>query len=289
MSKFYRGTLRLLILLVTVGLFAYYLARHPELIRELAQTPVHVISILVATYVAWFGALALTVHATLRICRRPLRAGENLLLNAYSTLVNFFVPGQGGVAVRGVYMKAHHQLGMRYYILATLMYYMCYAIVSAFMLLVSSRPLWQTVLGVLAVVAGSVGVVYLYRRRYGVRTDVLDLRLANVGFLFLATVVQAVVQVAIYALELHWVRPGVSLSQAVTYTGAANFSLFVALTPGAIGIRESFLFFSRGLHHVPTATIVAASVIDRAVFLILLGLLFAMTMAFHAKRVLRIG
>lgn len=288
MKMHYRGVLRVLILLATSGVFAYYLTRHPELLRQLARTPIHVILILVGFYLAWFGALALTVHATLRICRCPLRAGENLLLNAYSTLVNFFVPGQGGVAVRGLYLKKHHQLGIRHYVLATLMYYMSYAMVSAFMLLVSSRPWWQTVLGVLTVIAGSWAVVRLYGRRSQTRAEVLDLRMGNVGFLFLATVVQAVVQVAIYAFELRSVHPAVSLWQAVTYTGAANFALFVALTPGAIGIRESFLLFSQQLHHVSTTTIVAASVIDRAVFLILLGLLFVMTAVFHAKRALKI-
>lgn len=289
MKKLYRAAIRLLILLATAAMFAYYLAHHPELLHRLARTPVHVLAILVLLYVAWFGALALTVHATLRICHCPLRPGENILLNAYSTLVNFFVPGQGGVAVRGLYLKKRHQLGMRHYILATLMYYMSYAIVSALMLLVSSRPWWQTALGVLMVIAGSVCVVYLYERRSETRTDVLDLGLANLGFLFLATLLQAAVQVSIYAFELRSVNPAVMLSQAVTYTGAANFSLFVALTPGAIGIRESFLFFSRQLHHVTTSTIVAASVIDRSVFLILLGLLFTVTAVFHAKRALKIN
>jgi uncharacterized membrane protein YbhN (UPF0104 family) len=288
-KKFLQRILRVLVLLLTLGAFCYYLWRNPEILHQLGHTPLHVIALLVLLYLAWFGAMALTVHATLRICNCRLRVGENLLLNAYSTLVNFFVPGQGGVAVRGLYLKRRHQLGTRHFILATLIYYMSYAIVSALMLLVSSRPWWQTALGVLLVIAGSVCVVYLYERRSETRTDVLDLGLANLGFLLLATLLQAAVQVAVYAFELRSVNPAVMLSQAVTYTGAANFSLFVALTPGAIGIRESFLFFSRGLHHVTTATIVAASVIDRSVFLILLGLLFTVTAVFHAKRALKIS
>jgi uncharacterized membrane protein YbhN (UPF0104 family) len=93
----------------------------------------------------------------------------------------------------------------------------------------------------------------------------------------------------VYGFELHVVEPGIRFSQALTFTGAANFSLFVALTPGAIGIRESFLYFSRELHHVGTATIVAASVLDRTVFMLLLALLFVVSIVFHAKRALKIN
>jgi uncharacterized membrane protein YbhN (UPF0104 family) len=69
----------------------------------------------------------------------------------------------------------------------------------------------------------------------------------------------------------------------ITYTGAANFALFVALTPGAIGIREAFLLFTRHLHHISSANIVAANIIDRAIFIVVLGVLFGLTLGFHAK------
>lgn len=288
MKKLLQRTVRALVLLLTAGAFGYYMWRHPELVTQLRHTQLHVLALLLLLYLAWFGAMGLTLHGTLRICGAPLGIGENILLNAYSTLVNFFVPGQGGVAVRGFYMKKRYQLALRHYFLATLIYYMNYAVVSAVMLLAFVRPWWQTALGILAVLAGSLFVVRMYERRAGVGTQGLRLTPGNLGFLLFATVVQAVAQVTVYGTELWSVNPTLDLSQVVTYTGAANFSLFVALTPGAIGIRESFLLFSRKLHHVGTHTIVAASVIDRAVFLVLLGVLFLLTLAFHARRSLKI-
>lgn len=287
MDKHFRNALRLLILLATAAVFVYYLRRHPELLQQLAHTPPRLVVALVFLYLVWFGTLTLTVTATLRICKCPLRMGEALLLNAYSTLVNFFVPGQGGVAVRGLYLKKRYQLGMRRYILATLIFYMMYAIISTFMLLVFSRPWWQTASGVMLVVAGCIVVVHLYERRSKMRADVLDLRLANLGFLFFSTLAQVAAQIAIYACELRWIHPAVTLQQVSTYTGAANFSVFVALTPGAIGIRESFLFFSQKLHHIHTSTILAASILDRSIFLVLLGLLFILIQAFHARKSFR--
>lgn len=289
MRNIYSTALRVIFIFVTVAVFAYYLSHHQELLQQLLRIPLDEIARLVLLYIGWFAALVLTVHATLRICRTPLPPGENILLNAYSTLVNFFVPGQGGLAVRGLYLKKQHALGIRSYVLASLVYYMCYAIISTLMLLVASRPWWQTLTGLALVFVTSFLVVRWYKQRSRSKADILDISMLNVLFLFTATLVQAVAQVAVYAFELRVVNPHISLPQAITYTGAANFSLFVALTPGAIGIRESFLVFSERLHHVSTATIVAASVMDRAVFLILLALLFILTIIFHAKKSLKIS
>jgi uncharacterized membrane protein YbhN (UPF0104 family) len=60
-------------------------------------------------------------------------------------------------------------------------------------------------------------------------------------------------------------------------------ALFVSLTPGAIGIREAFLTFSQQLHHIDTSTIVAANIIDRAVYLVFLGVLFIFVFSLHAR------
>ena len=289
MKKRYLVLLKLALLALAVLLFAWYLRGHPALLVQLRKIPRLTALWVLFLYVAWFAALAFTVHATLRLCGRRIDGGENILLNAYSTLVNFFVPGQGGVAVRGLYMKRRHALPLRHYVLGTLMYYACYAVISAVLLFAPSRPLWQTLLGLLAVGLGSVFVVRWYAGRSAAGGEGrFGIRFVDLVRLLFATLVQAAVQVAVYAAELHAVDPHIGLSQIVTYTGAANFSLFVALTPGGIGVREAFLLFSRRLHHIGTQTILAASVIDRAVFLVLLAILFLVTLAFHARKALHI-
>lgn len=229
------------------------------------------------------------MQAALRICKMTLPFAENLLLNAYSTLVNFFVPGQGGLALRGVYLKKKHNLRLRNYVLSVMVYYACYALVSAFLLLVTSRPWWQTIVGVIIVGLGSLLGLRWYARRSTDKLDKLEISSLTISYMLGATIIQAIIQITIYMVELHTVNPHIKLSQAITYTGAANFALFVALTPGAIGIRESFLLFSERLHHVSTANVVAASLIDRAVFLVFLGLLFIFTLSIHAKNRLQIG
>ncbi len=115
-----------------------------------------------------------------------------------------------------------------------------------------------------------------------------NINVGVLGALALATAIQLAAQCAIYFVEVHAVDHSVSVGQILTYTGAANFALFVALTPGAIGIRESFLLFTQHLHHLGSAIIVSANVIDRAAYLVLLGILFVIVSSMHAGKKLRL-
>jgi len=283
MKKRVRVVLGLLLIVATIIVFTLYVSSHTRLLQALTRISPFTVVWLLVLYGAWLGGLILILHAALYMCRYTISIEENILLNAYSTLTNFFVPGQGGIAVRGVYLKKRHQLRIRDYVTSMLLYYACYALVSACMLLIPSRSWGQSVSGIL-IVGGAVYIgIRWYMKRLHAQKDGLNIGLPSITYLLVVTLVQAFVQVVIYAVELHSVNRSISLGQVVTYTGAANFALFVALTPGAIGIRESFLVFSRSLHHISTANIVDASIIDRAVFFVFLGLLFVMTVLLHAK------
>jgi uncharacterized membrane protein YbhN (UPF0104 family) len=288
MSKKLKLILGPLILLITLVAFASYLSGHRSLLTQLRHTPPLTVLWLVLLYMVWFSALVFLLSGSLRVYRKKMPMQENVLLNAYSSLINFFGPGQGGVAVRGGYLYKRHGVRVKDYLFTTLLYYAFYALTSAALLFVGSRPWWQTVLLLALVSAISFVVVRRFARKAKLEADRPALNPVTLGIILGATLLQAAAQVAIYGIELHAVSPHISLAQTVTYTGAANFALFVALTPGAIGIRESFLLFSERLHHIGSHVIVAANVIDRAVYLVFLGILFALVLGLHAKKKLRI-
>jgi uncharacterized membrane protein YbhN (UPF0104 family) len=108
-----------------------------------------------------------------------------------------------------------------------------------------------------------------------------------VTYLGIATFLQAGLVCLIYYSELRSVAPATRFSQAIIYTGAANLALFVSLTPGAIGFRESFLVFSRHLHHIGNNTIVAANILDRSVYIVFLLILAVFIFGTHAQRSLK--
>jgi uncharacterized membrane protein YbhN (UPF0104 family) len=289
MKKNIRVIVGLLIVLLTIAEFGYYLSKHTYLLRHLAHTPPVIIVWIILLYIAMLGALVLIMQASLRICRVAMDSRDNLLLNMYSLFINFFLIGQAGPGLRAAYLKKYYGLLVRKYIFVTLLYYGCYAIISALLMLAgSSAPWFLTVLAALAAGGISFGVVSLYMRRRKIGKDGLSLNVTNLSYLMLATLFQAFLQISIYFIELHSVNAHVTLKQTMAYTGVANFALFVGLTPGAIGIRESFLVFSERLHHISSANIISANIIDRSVYLLFLGILCVVIASLHIKRKLSI-
>jgi uncharacterized membrane protein YbhN (UPF0104 family) len=281
--------LAVVIIALTIGLFVRYVAQHPDVAERLGSMPPASLALIVALYGVWFLALVGITRISLRIYQKSMGRQENFLFNAYSTLINFFGPGQSGPAFRAVYLKKRHNLGVKQFMLVTLVYYGFYALISAFCMFVGSRPWWQTAALMAAVGGASFGLIRWYARRKAHLGKEPGLNLKNIGLLGGATALQVAAQAAIFAIELRDVGSGASLGQVLSYTGVANFALFVAITPGAIGIREAFLLFSQNLHHIHSTFIVAANIIDRAVYLAVLGLLFVMVLALHAKKKLRIN
>lgn len=287
MKKHIKAILAPIILMVTVAVFVWYLHGHPEIVRQLTHINPALLVALVLLYCIAFTAVVAQLQISVLMYKKRMGIQENFLLSAYSSLANFFGPGQSGPGVRGLYLKKRHNMRIKDYVFATLLYYACYAIISACLMLGGVRPWWQTVGFVLAAAGCSAFVIRWYSKRSKLnesRSSILRFG----GWMFVATVVQLLVQVVIYSVELHAVGAHASLGQAISYTGAANFALFAALTPGAIGIREAFLVFTHNLHHIGNSTIVAANIVDRAAYIVFLGVLFVMVFSLHANRRLKL-
>lgn len=285
MKKNVRIGVGVLIVLLTIAEFAYYLSKHTYLIKHLAHTPPLTIVWILLLYIAILGALVLILEASLRICRVAMGPRDNILLNTYSLFINFFVIGQAGPGIRAAYLKKYYGLLVRKFLFVSLLYYACYAIVSALLMLAGSPVPWYfTILAALLFVGISFGAFSFYMRHRKLKNEKFNLSLSNLSYLMLATILQAILQVSIYFIELHSVNGHITLKQTLAYTGVANFALFVGLTPGAIGIRESFLIFSEKLHHISSANIIAANIIDRSVYLVFLGILCVFIVSAHIQR-----
>jgi uncharacterized membrane protein YbhN (UPF0104 family) len=277
MSKKLRSAISIVLVLITIVFAVIYIADHRPLITQLKHTPLLVSLTVLALYGVMFGVLMLILSASVRICRTKLGKKEHAQLNSHSLFINFFIPGQGGPAYRGIYLNKKHNLRAKNYVIVTLMYYGFYAVVSIALLLISSRPWWQIIGAILLAAAFSLFVINKYSSRIKLNKHSLVLSPINLMYLFLATVLQSLVQLSIYGVELHNVDAHIKLSQVITYTGAANLALFVSLTPGAIGIRETFLIFTEHLHHISSANIIVANIIDRSVYLVFLLMLLVIT------------
>lgn len=282
-SKKLRVAAAIIVLAITIGAFTYYIVKHPSTITQLRHMNPLVLVVLLALYLVFTVALAIITAYSLEVGRAKIPFRENILLTCYSSIVNFFGPLQSGPGFRILYLKKRHNISVKDYTFATLLYYGFFALFSGLFLCVNVLKWWQTVLVGLLIIVISVAVL---RRKKG--ANMAHYSIEAIVKLALASLAQVFVVAVIYFIELHTVNAHITFAQAVTYTGAANFALFVSLTPGAIGFRESFLLLSQRLHHIDSANVLAASVIDRAVYLVFLGVLFVLSLAFHVQDRLKI-
>jgi len=226
------------------------------------------------------GTLLLYGHKVSRL--------DNFYINAYSSIINFFGPGQSGPAVRAAWLKMKHSISVKQYAFGTLLYYGFYSLWSGLAIVAGVLPGWLAIgVGLLGAGACAIAVKLLRQRRKALFAHTQGSGLRPYGILAGAALGQLILQGTIYLLELHSVGNHVSLRHLMIYTGTANFALFVALTPGAIGFREAFLLFTQRLHHISNNTIVAANVVDRAVYVVFLGLLLLVVLAVRAHFHLR--
>jgi hypothetical protein len=265
------------IILLTLCGLVYYISKHKNLLTRLTHTPPDIVVLILFLYGAW-----------LYMCRKPVGISDNLLLNAYSLFANFFIPGQAGPALRGVYLKRRYNVRYRDYIYGMLLYYFFYGVVSVALLLAGSRVWWQTAIALVITIGVGVVCFNIYTKKLKAKGST-PFGLQGSAFLLAATLFQALIQVIIYFTEVHSVSHHVALHQVITYTGAANLALFVGLTPGAIGIRESFLVLTERLHHIGSSIIIQANIIDRAVYLVFLGILFLLILSMHANKKLQVS
>lgn len=275
----WRPVAAILIMTATIAAFIIYFVKHPEVRHQLSQTSFSVLATILALYLLGVVALAFVTIATVRLYKLRLETSESLLLTMYTAIINFFGPLQSGPAFRAVYLKKKHDLSLKHYTVATLIYYCFYGGFSVMLLLSSTLKWWLIPLAI----AGLLAMWGLSRSRW-LKPRLQDIDLHGWYYLALATFAQIVIVTLIYYVELRTVAPGTHFWQAMVYTGAANLALFVSLTPGAIGFRESFLLFSQHLHHISDSTIVAANILDRAMYLILLLILAVIIFGTHAKK-----
>jgi uncharacterized membrane protein YbhN (UPF0104 family) len=282
MKKHIKAILAPIIILATVAAFIYYIKGHPETLRQVGDVSPWALIILLLFSMASFSAYILITRITLSMYGKTMPPQESILFNIYSSLINFFGPGQSGPIFRAAYLKKRHNLTVKQFTFTLLLYLGFLAVVSAAFMFVGSRPWWQTTL--LMLMAGAASVVFI--RRYKSKEHIAigsGFNPVTIGLLFGAVVLQLGLLAVMYGIELHQIGANPSVGQVLSYTGVSNFSIFVALTPGAIGIREGFLVFSQGLHHISTSDIVAANLLDRGAYLLFLGILAVAALSMHAK------
>ncbi len=286
-KKIVKPILAGLVVLATIGVFVYYLVHHPEIIEQLKHMPLGTGVILLCLYIVFMLCLAWIQWATLKLCNIELKPRESALLVSYSSIINFFGPLQSGPAFRAAYLKRKHDVKLKQYALATLLYYGFYALFSALFIVTYLISLWALA-AIVVIMAFAPVILKSPAARSLLPTRFHALKLDSIGHLAAATLAQVCTLAVIFHIELNAVATEkIDVLSSLIYTGAANFALFVSITPGAIGFREAFLVFTQNLHGIPGTVIVGANLLDRSVYIIFMALLALIVFGLHAGDALK--
>lgn len=290
-SKNIRLVFVILVIIATFAIFGWYLASHPTVIDVLLHLSPWIIVLLTIAYLLTIVANALILHFSLSYVKRSTPLLDNVFLTGYSSIVNFFGPLQSGPGFRAIYLKKKYGVEIRRFIVATLIFYFFFGTINLAVMIISAFlqfPEWRSII-IVSVLSGLVALVpliILLRRTKRGNNFFRNIRFSDRSFWLIGVgaLLLTLSTAFAFGIEIYHVASGISLWQVVVYTAVANLSLFVSLTPGAIGFREAFLVFSEHLHNLSTDVIAAASVIDRAFYIVFLLLLFIVLLAINSTR-----
>jgi len=273
--KRYRKPLAIVVIVASLAFLITYIILEPGVVTSILKTDPRVIFALLVLYLSVLGTQFVIMYATIRLCKKNLPLKNGIFLSVYSAVANFFGPLQSGPGVRAVYLKQKIGLRIRDYTAATLFYYFAFAAINGSLLFINSAPILTTI-GLLLAIATTI---------LGTKRFHFDSLSRFIIVIFFTTIIQILLMTTIFFVELNTVHggSGYSLLQSLVYSASANLSLFVSITPGAIGIRETFIVFTQSLHHIPFNTIIAAGVLDRAFYIAFLIGLFAVSSSMHLK------
>ncbi len=284
--KQFKPLISVLIILATILAAVYYLANHKNLITYLTKISPLLILLIVGLYILMLFVLIFVFEFTVKLLKVKLNFKDNLLLNCYSIFMNFFVPGQTGPIYRGYYLKTKHKIKAIDFTLATAIYFAIYLIISILFILFGSQSILLASAASIVFIIATILAVRIYLKK---ENSKLNINSKNIINLVIITIIQLLLQTLIYLIELHSVDKTVSFRNALTYSGSAALTIFVSLTPGAIGIREAFLILTRHLSHLSNSSIILANIIDRSVFLIYLLILGIMILVFHINKRIKLN
>lgn len=279
-DKRVRVALVILIIALTMYVFASYLVQHPETLRTLLHLPPWLLGLLTLGYLGAIAANAYVLHESLGLLGKRAQFSDNIALTSYSSIINFFGPLQSGPGARALYLKSKYGVRFRDFLGTTLIFYAFFGVINLAILAIAllvKFPDILTIFGVvLLIVFGSILSAFLRQKSARFRQLLHAIKLHNrhTWLIGLGAFLLILATAFTYYFELIYVDHHVNFWQAVVYSAAGNLALFVSLTPGAIGFRETFLVFSEKLHGIATQTVLAASIIDRAFYIVFLAVLF---------------
>lgn len=287
--------LKVALLVLTLAAFVYYFLHNQEQFSKIGDLTWWQILLIILGQSLVFFSNILVLIIFVRFLAKRIPFIDSARITAYSSLINFFGFLQGGVGLRGLYLKRQFDMSVKRYIaLTSIQYLILFGISGIFLIIGLSFTTGIAFVALLALAAAvllAVLLFILHQRQVPFVTSVVA-RIRTMTSLLQAKPLLALVSVIILqlcgsllanAVELQSIGAHVTIGGLLIYTGISQFAIVIALTPGAIGIREALLLIVQGQMHLSTQSIVVASTIDRLVYFITLALVTPLALSAKKK------
>lgn len=293
--------IRYIIGLLSIWIIIWFLSIKPEILKNLQQISWRYSTGLIILSVLIMIMLGLIFKHLISMFGLNLSIREWLGLTSVNTMCNYYLPTQGGLIVRGAYLKRQYNFPFSRYaslvmisqllmigVIAT--FGMFFLIINIDILNENTFPLFFLFGIVLIITLLSPQIMLtlaIKSKRFGKIKPFLQQfikgleiwRQHRVEKMYLSLLMVIVIFLWGFKLYICFMAIGepVNFGQIMIIQTLINFSLVISITPGNLGIKEGITAFSANLFGISPTTALLASLVDRAIAVLVV---FSMGMVF---------
>jgi len=285
---------QILVLLILIGWFASYFYQHIEEFRELKiVAPFFLVPIFLLTTLFLINN-GLVLKYFLEPFNIKLKFKEWLGLSVINTMGNYLTPFRGGTAAKAFYLKTRYRFSYSYF-LGTLAGMTIIAfLINSFVGLLTTILLYY-IYGFFNILIFAIflfvflfllGIVFFSPTVKETKCPFVN-KLINVingwhliksnrkiiAITSLISLINVAIMLFTIFLEFRVFGISISLLSALFLSIMSTLSLFVSITPGALGIKEAIVAFTAVVINVPISQALTISFLDRVISLMIILIL----------------
>jgi len=308
-----KKNLSLLLTIFFLALFVAYVLFNLDDFRALREFPLPAAVLIIFLKIGLMITNALFLKTILTAFDVKISGKHSFFILIYTTIGNHFTPIRGGAGFRAVYLRKKFNFPYSQFISTLSGNYIIVILVYSFIALTSliwihlARGLYSPSLYVfvagLFVFCLSIILIRIKTQKLEIQSNFKLLNKAGavlkkavdgwnsiisrrllVAKLFLISASGFLFIYTMTLIELKFIAAQTSIPSLLLYSALSNLSLFISITPGALGIRESLFIIFQNLMNLTTGDVLNIAVIDRGLVFITLALLYLSTKVFRYDR-----
>lgn len=290
---------QILVLIVLIIWFAFYFYQHIEEFKQLKIVNIVYFLPLFFLFIFFLINNGLVLKYLLEPFQIKLKFKEWFGLSVVTTMGNFLTPFRGGAGARAIYLKTKHGFPYSYFLSTLLGIYIIVFLVNSLVGLLTMILLYFFY-GIFNII---IFIIFLCLFLFLLGIVIFSPKIKETKYPFinkfinvingwhliksnkkiivvtgLISLVNVVIMVLVMFLEFRVFGINISLLDALFLSIVSALSLFISITPGALGIREVVIAFTATVINIPISQALAVSILDRAIglaFIFILGPIFS--------------